>query len=195
MLLPLRQNEQNPVAIPVPMVPSGMAVPAVLVVMGVSGSGKTTVGSLVAGRLGWRYAEADAFHSEANVAKMAAGHPLTDDDRWPWLAAIAAWIDDRIARREAGVVTCSALKRSYRKLLTRPEVAFVYLEGSHELIAQRLAARRGHFFKADMLASQFADLEPPAPDEPAVTVPIDGTPEQIADAIIAKTGLATVVPR
>ena len=190
MLLPLRQNEQNPAALPARMVPSAMAVPAVLVVMGVSGSGKTTVGSLLAGRLGWRYAEADDFHSEANVAKMAAGHPLSDEDRWPWLAAIAAWIDERIAHGEAGVVTCSALKRSYRKLLSRPEVAFVYLEGSRELIARRLAARHGHFFKADMLASQFADLEPPAPDEPAVTVPIDGSPEQIADAIIAATGLA-----
>ena len=167
-----------------------MAVPSVLVVMGVSGSGKTTVGSLLAGRLGWRYAEADDFHSEANVAKMAAGHPLTDDDRWPWLAAIAAWIDERIATREPGGVTCSALKRSYRNILHRPEVEFVYLEGSPELIARRLAARHGHFFKADMLASQFADLEPPAPDEPVVTVPIDGSPEQIAAAIVAATGLA-----
>lgn len=190
MLLPLHQNEQNPVGILARMIPFAMAVPAVLVVMGVSGSGKTTVGSLVAGRLGWRYAEADDFHSEANVAKMAAGHPLSDDDRWPWLAAIAAWIDDRIAHREAGVVTCSALKRSYRKVLLRPEVAFIYLEGSRDLIARRLAARHNHFFKADMLASQLADLEPPAADEPAVTVPIDGSPDQIADAIMSATGLA-----
>src|ERR1044071_9702771 len=100
-----------------------MVVPQVLVIMGVSGSGKTTVGSLLAGRLGWPYAEADAFHSDANVAKMASGQPLTDEDRWPWLAAIAAWIEDRIARREPGVVTCSALKRAYRDVLRRPEVA------------------------------------------------------------------------
>jgi gluconokinase len=169
---------------------SAMTVPSVLVVMGVSGSGKTTVGSLLAGRLDWRYAEADDFHSKANVAKMAAGHPLTDDDRGPWLAAIAAWIDERIAHREPGVVTCSALKRRYRDVLRRPEVEFVFLDGSRELIAQRMAARHGHFFKADMLASQFADLEPPAPDEPVVTVPIGGRPEEIADAIAAATGVA-----
>src|SRR3954468_1138951 len=125
-----------------------MVVPQVLVMMGVSGSGKTTVGSLPARRLGWADPEADAVHSDANVAKMAAGHPLTDEDRWPWLAAIAAWIDDRIARPGAGVVTCSALTRASREGLRRPGVAFVYLEGSEELIARRLAARHGHFFRA-----------------------------------------------
>jgi len=168
-----------------------MVAPQVLVVMGVSGSGKTTVGSLLAGRLGWPYAEADDFHSEANVAKMAAGRPLTDEDRRPWLAAIAAWLDDRIARHGAGVVTCSALKRAYRDVLRRPEVGFVYLEGSQELIARRLAARHGHFFRAEMLASQFADLEPPAPDEAAVTVPIGGAPDAIVQAILDATGVAT----
>jgi gluconokinase len=168
-----------------------MVAPLVLVVMGVSGSGKTTVGSLLAGRLGWPYAEADAFHSEANVAKMAAGHPLTDDDRWPWLAAIAGWIDDRIARHESGVVTCSALKRVYRDVLRRPEVAFVHLQGSQELIARRLAARHGHFFRAEMLASQFADLEPAEPDENVVSVPIGGTPAEIVETILEATGVAT----
>jgi gluconokinase len=168
-----------------------MLAPSVLVVMGVSGSGKTTVGSLLAGRLGWPYAEADAFHSDENVAKMAAGHPLTDDDRWPWLAAIAAWIDERIARHEAGVVTCSALKRSYRDVLRRPQVELVYLEGSHDLIARRLAARHGHFFKAEMLASQFADLEPPGPDEGVITVSIGGSPAEIADAVIAAVDRTT----
>jgi len=168
-----------------------MVVPQVLVIMGVSGSGKTTVGSLLAGRLGWPYAEADAFHSDASVAKMAAGQPLTDEDRWPWLAAIAAWLDERIARHGAGVVTCSALKRAYREVLRRPEVAFVYLEGSQELIARRLAARHGHFFRAEMLASQFADLEPPAPDEAVVTVPIGGTPAEIVQTILDATGVAT----
>jgi gluconokinase len=163
---------------------------SVLTVMGVSGSGKTTVGSRLADRLGWTYAEADDFHSEANVAKMAAGRPLSDEDRAPWLAAIAAWIDERIARHEPGVVTCSALKRRYRDILRRPEVTFVYLEGSQTLIARRLAARAGHFFKAEMLASQFADLEPPAPDEAAVTVSIDGTPAAIVEAILAATGLS-----
>ena len=168
-----------------------MAAPLVLVIMGVSGSGKTTVGSLLAGRLGWPYAEADAFHSDANIAKMASGHPLTDDDRWPWLAAIAAWIDDHIARREPGVVTCSALKRAYRDVLRRSEVAFVHLEGRQELITRRLAARQGHFFRAEMLASQFADLEPATPDEHVVTVPIGGTPAEIVQIILDATGVAT----
>jgi gluconokinase len=170
-----------------------MVVPPVLVVMGVSGSGKTTVGSLLAGRLGWPYAEADAFHSDANVAKMAAGHPLTDDDRWPWLAAIAAWINERIVRHETGVVTCSALKRKYRDVLGRPEVQLVYLEGSQELIAHRLAARHGHFFRAEMLASQFADLEPPAPEEAVVTVSIGGSPAEIADTIIVAIGVTSAI--
>jgi gluconokinase len=166
-----------------------MVDPVVLAVMGVSGSGKTTVGALLAGDLGWPYADADSFHPEANVAKMAAGHPLDDADRAPWLAAIAAWIDQRIARREASVVTCSALKRRYRDTLRRPEVQFVYLQGSEPLIAQRLAARHGHFFRAELLASQFADLEPPAPDESAITVSIDGPPAAIAAAIVAELGV------
>jgi len=165
-----------------------MANPLVLVIMGVSGSGKTTVGALLAGRLGWPYAEADAFHPEANVAKMAAGHPLNDDDRAPWLAAIAAWIDERLARHETGVVSCSALKRKYRDVLRRPDVRFVYLEGSPALIAQRMAARHGHFFKTAMLASQFADLEPPAPDEAVITVPIGEPPDQIVEAIVRAIG-------
>jgi gluconokinase len=156
--------------------------------MGVSGSGKTTVGALLAGRLHWPYAEADDFHPPANVAKMAAGHPLTDDDRWPWLHAIGAWIDERIARGEPGVVTCSALKRKYRDVLRRPEVAVVYLKGDHDLIAQRLAARHGHFFKPALLDSQFADLEEPTPEEHVVTVQIGGTPSEIVDDIVAATG-------
>jgi gluconokinase len=166
-----------------------MADPSVLVVMGVSGSGKTTVGALLAGRLGWPDADAGSFDPEANVAKMAAGHPLTDDDRRPWLDAIAAWIDDRRTRHESGVVTCSALKRVYRDRLRRPDVRFVYLAGSPELIGRRLAARHGHFFKAEMLASQFADLEPPAADEAAIAVPIDGSPAEIVDAIVRATGI------
>jgi gluconokinase len=167
-----------------------MAEPLEIVVMGVSGSGKTTVGAMLAERLGRPYAEADRFHPEANVAKMAAGHPLDDEDRRPWLAAIAAWIDERIARREPAVVTCSALKRQYRDVLRRPEVQFVYLEGSPELIAKRLAARHGHFFRAELLASQFADLEPPAADEAVVTVSIDAPPAAIVDAILQAMGHA-----
>ena len=164
---------------------------SVLVLMGVSGSGKTTVGVLLATRLSWPYAEADAFHSAANVAKMAAGHPLTDDDRWPWLGAIAAWIDERIAKGEHGVVTCSALKRSYRDVLRRPEARLVYLRGSHELIAQRIAARKEHYFKPGMLDSQFAALEEPSADEGVVSVGIAGEPAEIVDDIIAATRVAS----
>ena len=164
--------------------------PQVLLLMGVSGSGKTAIGALLAGKLGWAYAEADDFHSPANVAKMAAGHPLTDEDRWPWLQAIGAWIDGQLARGAPGVVTCSALKRAYRDVLRRPGVTLVYLHGSRELIAERMAARHGHFFKPAMLDSQFAALEEPSPDEGILSVPIGGTPAEIADAIVAATGLS-----
>ncbi|MGY0235294.1 gluconokinase [Longispora urticae] len=158
-----------------------------LLVMGVSGSGKTTVGAMLAGRLRWRYAEADDFHPAANVEKMAAGEPLTDADRWPWLEAIAAWMDERRAAGEPAVVTCSALKRSYRDLLRagRPDVRLVYLRGDRELIAGRLLARHGHFFPDKLLASQFADLEEPGADEDPLVVPIEGTPDEIVDRIVA----------
>ena len=164
--------------------------PRVIVVMGVSGSGKTTVGALLAGKMGWPYAEADEFHPPANVAKMAAGHPLTDEDRGPWLQAIRAWIDARLAGGEPGVVTCSALRRAYRDLLREPGVTLVYLHGTRELIERRMAARHGHFFKPVLLDSQLATLEEPTPDEGVVTVPIDGTPAEIADAIVAATPVA-----
>ena len=164
--------------------------PRILLLMGVSGSGKTTVGALLAGRLGWPYADADSFHSAANVAKMAAGHPLTDEDRWPWLRAIGAWIDGQLSRGEYGVVTCSALKRAYRDVLRRPEVQVVYLRGSRELLAQRMAARQGHFFEPAMLDSQLAALEEPSPDEDAITMSIGGTPSEIVEAIAAAAGVA-----
>ncbi|WP_412544217.1 gluconokinase [Longispora sp. K20-0274] len=161
-----------------------------LLVMGVSGSGKTTVGAMLAGRLRWRYAEADDFHPAANVTKMAAGEPLTDEDRWPWLAAIAGWMDERRAAGEPAVVTCSALKRAYRDVLRagRPEVRLVYLRGDRELIAGRLLARHGHFFPDKLLASQFADLQEPGADEDPLVVDLDGTPDEIVDRILA--GLA-----
>ena len=161
---------------------------SIILVMGVSGSGKTTVGAMLAGRLGWPYAEADAFHPPANVAKMAAGHPLTDADRLPWLQAIAAWIDRQIAAGGRGVVTCSALKRGYRDMLRRPEVQIVYLHGSHDLIAARLTARHGHFFQAQMLDSQFEALEEPGPDEDVMVVSITGTPAEIVDEIVRQLG-------
>ncbi|MEU0556230.1 gluconokinase [Dactylosporangium sp. NPDC006015] len=163
--------------------------PPVIVVMGVAGTGKTTVGALLAGRLGWRYAEADDFHPPANVAKMAAGQPLTDEDRAPWLAAIGRWIDEHAAAGTPGVVSCSGLRRAYRDQLRdgRPQVRLVFLEGSRELITRRLAARHGHFMRVEMLDSQFAALEPPQPGEDILAVSIDATPEQIVDEIVRGT--------
>jgi gluconokinase len=162
-----------------------MAAP-VIIVMGVSGSGKTTVGALLAGKLGWTYAEADNFHPASNVDKMAHGHPLTDEDRRPWLDAIGRWIDERRAADEPGVVSCSGLKRAYRDRLRadRPEVRMVFLEGSFELVKRRMVARHGHFMLASMLESQFADLEPPQPDEGIVTISVEATPGEIVDKIV-----------
>ncbi|GAA1850924.1 gluconokinase [Actinomadura bangladeshensis] len=169
--------------------------PKVILVAGVSGSGKTTIGTLLAERLGWDYAEADAFHSEANIAKMRAGHPLTDDDRLPWLRSIAAWITERLATDRPGVVTCSALKRTYRDLLAggNPEVAMVLLDGDRDLIAGRMKARKGHFFKATLLDTQFADLELPSPDEDVLLAPITGTPEETVAHIIEALNLTPAV--
>jgi gluconokinase len=163
---------------------------SIIVVMGVSGSGKTTVGAMLAGRLHWVYAEADDFHPLANIEKMAAGYPLNDEDRRPWLAAIGAWMDKQIGAGQPGVVTCSALKRTYRDQLRagRPEVRLVYLRGSRELIAARLASRHGHFFHAEMLDSQFRDLEEPTPDEDVLVVPIAESPEEIVEQILAQIG-------
>lgn len=160
--------------------------PAVIVVMGVSGSGKSTVASLLAGRLGWEFEDGDDFHPPANVEKMQAGHPLTDEDRWPWLAAIAAWIDRLRAEGRHGVVTCSALKRAYREILVgdRPDVRLVYLKGDRDLIGRRMAARHGHFMPTSLLDSQFRTLEEPAPDENPLVVSIGATPQ----AIVAEIG-------
>jgi len=162
----------------------------IVLVMGVSGSGKTTVGALLAGQLGWPYAEADSFHPAANIEKMAAGIPLTDADRAPWLAAIGQWIDAEVAASRSGVVSCSALKRAYRDQLRagRSEVKIVYLRGSRELIATRLAARHGHFFRAEMLDSQFAALEEPTPDEGVLIVSIGKSPKEIVEEILAQLG-------
>ena len=159
----------------------------IVIVTGVSGSGKSTVGALLAGRLGWRFADADDFHPAANVAKMRARIPLTDADRWPWLRAIAAWMDERITENESAVVTCSALKRAYRDLLLtgRPQARMIFLAPDREVLARRLAARHDHFFPEELLGSQFADLEPPAPDERVLTVVPADTPEATADAIVA----------
>ena len=159
----------------------------ILIVAGVSGSGKTTVGAMLAGRLGWRFADADDFHPAANVEKMRAGIPLTDADRGPWLRAIAAWMDEHIARGESAVVGCSALKRSYRDELLggRPEARMVFLAADREVLARRLAARLGHFFPEQLLGSQLAALEPPGPDEHVIRVVPADTPGGTVDAIIA----------
>ena len=159
--------------------------PMVVVVMGVSGSGKTTVAKLLAEMSGWQFQEGDTLHPPANVEKMSAGIPLTDADRLPWLRKIAETIDGWRARGESGVITCSALKRSYREIIVgdRPDVRLVYLKGSHDLIRQRMAARHGHFMPTALLDSQFATLEEPSPDENAIVVDIGGQPEEIVREI------------
>ncbi|QFG24316.1 gluconokinase [Actinomadura sp. WMMB 499] len=161
--------------------------PEIILVGGVSGSGKTTVGTLLAERLGWDYAEADDFHSPENIAKMRSGTPLTDADRMPWLRKIGAWMDERVRAGEPGVVTCSALKRSYRDILLggRPAARLVMLDGDRDTIAARMRERKGHFFKPGLLDSQFADYERPDPDENVLTVPVDEAPEKIVERIRA----------
>ncbi len=160
----------------------------ILVIMGVSGCGKTTIAKGLCQRLGWQYQEGDALHPPANVAKMKSGQPLTDEDRWPWLRRIAEKIDEWRAEGISGVVTCSALKRSYRDIIIgkRPDVVLVYPKGSKELIASRIAHRHGHFMPPSLLDSQFATLEEPSPDENPLTVSIDQTPDQIADEIVRR---------
>jgi gluconokinase len=160
--------------------------PCALVVMGVSGSGKSTIGERLAARLGWPYEDGDKFHPATNVAKMSAGHPLTDQDRWPWLQAIADEIDRICNEGEHLVVACSALKRSYRVVLVhgRSDIRMVYLDGSQQLIGDRLARRKGHFMPAGLLESQFETLEPPDPSEHPLTVSIDGSVETIVDNIV-----------
>ncbi|MFZ5779267.1 MAG: gluconokinase [Pseudomonadota bacterium] len=160
--------------------------------MGVSGSGKTTIAREIAERLGWPFEEGDALHPERNVAKMHAGVPLTDEDRAPWLERVAAWIDHQRERGEPGVITCSALKRAYRRIVAgdRPEVRVVYLRGSRDVIAERLADRKGHFMPADLLQSQFDALEEPSPDEDALTVDIDQPPDRVAAEVIRLLGAA-----
>ena len=160
--------------------------PCALVTMGVSGSGKTTVGKALAQRLAWPYEDADTFHPASNVAKMSAGQPLTDEDRWPWLKAIAAEIDRVCDAGEHVVIGCSALRRAYRDILVhgRNDIRIVYLKGTQQLIADRLAARKGHFMPPELLTSQFQTLEPPGSDEHPVTASIDASVDAIVDDIL-----------
>jgi carbohydrate kinase (thermoresistant glucokinase family) len=165
-----------------------MSTAPILVVMGVAGAGKTTVGELIAHELDWPFVDGDDLHPKANIDKMRGGTPLTDSDRAPWLAAIGAWIDARAAAGQPGVVACSALKRAYRDTLRagRPQVRIVYLRGSQDQIAERLAHRSGHFWPPELLASQFADLQEPGPDEDPIVVDIAEAPEAAAKAVITK---------
>ena len=166
--------------------------PCALIVMGVSGSGKSTIAEKLAERMGWRYEDGDTFHPASNVAKMSAGHPLTDEDRWPWLQAIADEIDRACKAGEHLAVACSALKHSYRDVLAhgRDDVRIVYLRGTQELIAGRLTERKGHFMPPGLLASQFKTLEPPGPDENPLMVSIDASVEEIVDDITGQLRLS-----
>ncbi|MEV5045991.1 gluconokinase [Streptomyces griseoincarnatus] len=167
-----------------------MNTPHVVVVMGVAGTGKTTIGPLLAARLGVPYAEGDDFHPQSNIAKMSAGTPLTDDDRWPWLDAIGDWAQGRAGL--GGVVSCSALKRSYRDRLraAAPGVVFVHLSGDRALVEDRMSHRQGHFMPTALLDSQFATLQPLEPDEAGVAVNVTGSPEEITER--AATALASL---
>ena len=164
-----------------------------LVVMGVSGSGKTTIAEGVVARTGWVFAEADVFHPQANIDKMASGTPLTDEDRWPWLRHLGAWMAEHGAKGEDTVITCSALKRTYRDVL-RDEVealgaghrvVFAHLDGSAEIIAARLEGRQGHFMPASLLQSQIDTLEDLEPDEDGVALDLTASPEALVDEVMA----------
>jgi gluconokinase len=172
------------VVTPVPQLPATTSV----VVMGVSGSGKTTIARELVHRLGWEYAEGDDFHPAANVEKMRTGTPLDDDDRWPWLRSLAAWIGERAASGTSVVVTCSALKRSYRDLLRQnnPSVWFAHVTVGADVIQSRLSERRGHYMPASLLTSQLAALEPLQQDEPGLAIPGDGSPADVVNRVLRR---------
>jgi gluconokinase len=163
------------------------SLPSVVIVMGVSGSGKSTIGSLLAGRLQWEFEDGDWFHPAANVEKMHKGIPLTDEDRWPWLLAIKAWIDKTQSEGGHGVIACSVLKRRYREVLMGDgaQTRLVFLEGSEELIARRIATRHEHFMPPSLLHSQFVALEQPGADENPITVSIVPRPTEIVTRILS----------
>jgi gluconokinase len=165
---------------------------AVVIVMGVSGSGKSTIGGMLASKLHWEFEDADWFHPASNIEKMHQGIPLTDEDRWPWLDAVAAWIDATRQSAGHGVIACSALKRRYRDVLIgdRDDVRLVYLEGDVALIARRIATRHEHFMPPKLLHSQFEALEEPGPDENPIVVSIEPTPRDITTQIVSALDLA-----
>jgi gluconokinase len=164
-----------------------------VVVMGVSGSGKSTIASMLAQRLHWVYEDADWFHPKSNIEKMHHGEPLNDQDRWPWLHAIADWIDATRRANEHGVVACSALKRAYRDILIgdRRDVRLVFLKGDRDLIARRIAARADHFMPTTLLDSQFATLEEPQADERPIVVSIAPHPRDIVETIVSQLDVAS----
>lgn len=161
----------------------------VLVIMGVSGSGKSTVAGLLSGKLGWDLAEGDDLHPAENVVKMQSGQPLTDADRWPWLDKIAAWIRAHTEAGIPGVITCSALKKRYRDVLRGENVVFVFLQGSKDSISDRLASRHGHFMPPALLESQFEALEEPAGDENHISLNVSASPLEEAEEIIKRLEL------
>ncbi len=170
--------------------------PVVLVVMGVSGSGKSTVGTLLAERLAWNFEEGDSLHPLANVEKMSAGIPLTDDDRWPWLARVADWVDGQLDAGKSGVIACSALKRSYRALINRrgSGVEFVYLAVGKSELQDRVSHRPAHFMPASLLESQLAALEPPTDAEPAIRVDAEADSTLVVDRLLRDLGLNSRIP-
>ena len=167
------------------------AQPLHVVVMGISGSGKTTIATRLAEQLGWTFAEADDFHPAANIEKMTSGTPLTDQDRWPWLESMREWMTAQARSSSSTVVTCSALRRSYRDVLTQAEgrVRFVHLLGDAYLILERMKTRSGHFMPQSLLPSQLSTLEPLEPDEQGVRIENTGTPDEVTADIINKLGL------
>ena len=169
--------------------------PPILVIMGVSGSGKSTIAEELSARLGWPFEEGDSLHPEANIAKMHAGIPLTDADRLPWLERVAAWIDGQRAKKQPGIITCSALKRAYRQIIIgdRPEVRFVYLRGGRDLIAEHLSGRHGHFMPSALLRSQIDTLEEPDPSEDPLTVDVGDSAAQVAEEIIRLLGNSVTI--
>lgn len=162
----------------------------IVIVFGVSGAGKTTVGKLLAREIGWRFVEADDFHPVTNIEKMRSGRPLTDEDRWPWLERLRQQIDQSLDAGQNAVLACSALKRAYRdRLRVSDEVKLVFLRGDHALIEKQLRKRRRHFMNPDLLQSQFDDLEEPQQGENVLTIQLGRTPEQIVGTIKTKLNL------
>jgi len=166
----------------------------IVIIFGVAGAGKTTVGKLLARELGWRFIEADDFHPSGNIEKMRSGHPLNDKDRWPWLERVRQQIERSLSAGENAVLVCSALRRTYRdRLHVSNEIKFVFLRGDHALVEKQLHNRRGHFMNTNLLQSQFDDLEEPQSDENALTIQLGPTPQEIVEEIKTKLNLPAPV--